>query len=314
MTEENLQESFRIGKQRRMFPTGNAPKQSSLVFSIPRFVDGRRSPSSPIRPSVGGGTSISGGPLRTSTIDPSTLWFTSTTSPATVPSMSSTASTNQSPHSTHRYTLCRGITTVRSHSTNTRRRRRMISRRGTRRKECRSSPTSETSTLSESTLLQTETQFVTPTTVVSWLADIAWLDKTLETLSNSIVASHHNLLAMMQQYLNFREVVLPIHDNAPPVLRDLDSFVDVLARHDVSLLLTGHLHIPFIAESRDVRKVTTLSTQTFPKAIRLSPLDPTGRPSNSSPSRTTINSATHTTVVGTDGRTPAYSRIWPQLG
>lgn len=105
---------------------------------------------------------------------------------------------------------------------------------------------------------------------------LEWLDETLAEASTPVIAVHHNLPALMNRYRDHRDAMIPDHDDSPPVLRASDPFVESLASYDVSLLLTGHMHIPAVTEMESIREVSAPSTQTFPPGYLLITFGPDG--------------------------------------
>ena len=107
-------------------------------------------------------------------------------------------------------------------------------------------------------------------------SDIEQLDAILSRTSNPVVAIHHQSPAMIDQYVAFRDATVPEHEGVPPVLRDPGPFLECLTRHDISLLLSGNLHIPAIASVRGITEVNAPSTQTFPQGYLLVTVGPSG--------------------------------------
>jgi Icc protein len=99
---------------------------------------------------------------------------------------------------------------------------------------------------------------------------MAALDAALaDTDDPTVVALHHNLPDTTTQFLAARDPIRPESEQAPPVLREADPLLDVLARHDVPLALTGHLHLPAVGGSRGVCEVLASTTSEFPSAYVL---------------------------------------------
>lgn len=106
-------------------------------------------------------------------------------------------------------------------------------------------------------------------------ADAAWLDQTLPEYTDPILLTHFNFPAMAAQLRDHRDHVEP-EMHIPPVLRDSDAFIDVLANHDVPLMLTGHLHLPSTAVEDGVRELMAPTTCSFPQAYLLLDVGPEG--------------------------------------
>lgn len=102
-----------------------------------------------------------------------------------------------------------------------------------------------------------------------------WLDRTLASVETPLVLVHHNLPAMAAQVRAHRDAVEP-EMAIPPELRNPQPLVDVLAHHDVPLVLSGHLHLPSVAEHRGVVEVLAPTTCSFPQAYLLVEVGPDG--------------------------------------
>jgi len=92
---------------------------------------------------------------------------------------------------------------------------------------------------------------------------VQWLDETLSGTEDPIVALHHPLPGITDWLMTYNERV----DGADisRLWQNVDPLVDVLDAHDVSLVLSGHKHIPGVAQTRDVWEVMAPSTCTFPQ-------------------------------------------------
>lgn len=104
---------------------------------------------------------------------------------------------------------------------------------------------------------------------------LAWLEDALPDLDAPVVLSHYNLPAMSDQMTDYRDAVAP-EMPMPPTMRDPDPFADVLADHDVPLLVTGHLHLPSTALSGGVREVMAPTTCSYPQGYVLLEVDERG--------------------------------------
>ncbi|MFB6197830.1 MAG: metallophosphoesterase [Halobacteriaceae archaeon] len=102
-----------------------------------------------------------------------------------------------------------------------------------------------------------------------------WLDETLPRLSNPLILVHHNLPTMSAQLEAHRDAIEPEME-IPPVLLNPQPFVDVLAKHGVPLILTGHLHLPSATEEQGVREIMAPTTCSFPQAYLLLEIDDSG--------------------------------------
>lgn len=105
--------------------------------------------------------------------------------------------------------------------------------------------------------------------------DVAWLDEILPAYDDPILLTHFNLPAMAAQLRTHRDHVEP-EMGIPPVLRNPAPFVDVLSKHNVPLMLSGHLHMPSTAKQDGVREVMAPTTCSFPQAYLLLEVGPEG--------------------------------------
>jgi predicted MPP superfamily phosphohydrolase len=104
---------------------------------------------------------------------------------------------------------------------------------------------------------------------------IAWLDDELSRATNLVVTLHHPLPSMMSQFDEHRDA-LDLELSRPPILRNPEPLIDTLLDHDVPLVLTGHLHIPSIAEIDALREINAPATSTFPPAYLIIEIGPSG--------------------------------------
>lgn len=104
---------------------------------------------------------------------------------------------------------------------------------------------------------------------------LARLDDALEASDTPIVVLHHNLSGAMEQFYAYRRAVAPDLGH-PPILENADELADVLSAHDVPLAVSGHLHIPAVAETNGVRELVTPTTCTFPQAYTVVDVTGTG--------------------------------------
>ena len=106
-----------------------------------------------------------------------------------------------------------------------------------------------------------------------------WLDDELEQSDNPVVLVHHNTPAIVKK----------LAASAPPdapsaktirgdewrfFLQDPDPVTEILADHQVPLVLTGHLHFPDIGEYRGFREVTAPATGSYPQSYLLVTITP----------------------------------------
>lgn len=100
-------------------------------------------------------------------------------------------------------------------------------------------------------------------------AQLDWLDENLADARISIVALHHNLVHAHRHTGQFPDADFYQLQNA-------DALRAVLSRHGVPLVLSGHLHWPAAAERDGVREVLAPATCSFPQAVLLFDVTPTG--------------------------------------
>ncbi|UIO98872.1 metallophosphoesterase [Halobaculum sp. CBA1158] len=104
---------------------------------------------------------------------------------------------------------------------------------------------------------------------------IDWLEETLPSADAPVVLAHHNLPAMSEQVHEHRDLAEP-DMFVPPEMDDPEPFVETLTRHDVPLLLTGHLHMPSAARQGPTRELMMPTTCSFPQGYCLVDVGPEG--------------------------------------
>lgn len=95
-----------------------------------------------------------------------------------------------------------------------------------------------------------------------------WLDDTLGSLENPLVAVHHPGPGIVEAYEAFRredgrDLVDVTH------LHGGRTLVDILESHDVPLVLSGHLHTLAVAGYVGLMEVNVASSSTFPSSYLL---------------------------------------------
>lgn len=92
---------------------------------------------------------------------------------------------------------------------------------------------------------------------------VAWLDDTLDRLDDPIVMLHHPLPGITEWLTTYERRVEDL--TIPRLWETPGPLLDVLEGHDVSLVLSGHKHIPGIAQTTGVWEAMAPSTCTFPQ-------------------------------------------------
>ncbi|MFC7204184.1 metallophosphoesterase family protein [Haloferax namakaokahaiae] len=87
-----------------------------------------------------------------------------------------------------------------------------------------------------------------------------WLDDHLADATNPLVALHHNLFHPRQHTGQFP-------DGDFYQLRNADELVELLARHNVPLVFSGHIHWPATTVRDGVREFIAPATCSFPQAF-----------------------------------------------
>jgi len=124
-------------------------------------------------------------------------------------------------------------------------------------------------------------------------AQLAWLETTLASLSDSLVMVmvHHNVLEHLPG-----QAVSPLGQRY--LVGNRQSLLEILHRYGVQLIFTGHLHVQDIAQQGGLYDITTGSLVSYPHPYRLIELT---QP-ESGPLQLTIETHYVTTVPG-----------WPDL-
>lgn len=95
-----------------------------------------------------------------------------------------------------------------------------------------------------------------------------WLDGVLAEAENPLVVSHHNLPGLLATEAFAWRSSLPV-GNA-------EALVAIMDDHDAPLHVSGHLHVPAVARSGNVRELVAPSLCSFPQAYLLVTIDETG--------------------------------------
>ena len=104
---------------------------------------------------------------------------------------------------------------------------------------------------------------------------VAWLADALADLDDPVVAMHHNLPGVVDQFRDYRDRTGAAM-GTPPVLRDPDPVVDALAEADVPLVLSGHVHFTTVAETAGIRELVAPPLCSFPQGYLLLDVGPRG--------------------------------------
>jgi 3',5'-cyclic AMP phosphodiesterase CpdA len=98
---------------------------------------------------------------------------------------------------------------------------------------------------------------------------LEWLDETLSSTRATVVGLHHNLFHPRRHTGEFA-------DGDFYQLRNAEDVRDVLARHDVSLAVSGHIHWPATARRDGLRELVAPATCSFPQAAMVLDVGPLG--------------------------------------
>lgn len=98
--------------------------------------------------------------------------------------------------------------------------------------------------------------------------EVTWLDDALADAETPVVVSHHNLPGLLETEAFAWRSSFPVGNAG--------ALVETLARHDVPLHVSGHLHVPAVAESSGVRELVCPSLCSFPQSYLLVTVDGTG--------------------------------------
>jgi 3',5'-cyclic AMP phosphodiesterase CpdA len=104
---------------------------------------------------------------------------------------------------------------------------------------------------------------------------LSWLDDRLSEAENPVVAFHHILPPIVEQFDEYRDRAAP-DLSRPSLMKDPSPLIETLAAHNVPLVLSGHLHIPSLGEVDGIHEVNGPSTGTFPPAYLLLDVGPDG--------------------------------------
>ena len=101
-------------------------------------------------------------------------------------------------------------------------------------------------------------------------SQLEWLETTLQVVANPVVAFHHNLLPIIRSDLARRE---PWRTYS---VRNDTAVLDVLERHGVPLVLSGHHHVPATIRLGGLTQVIAPAACAYPQAHLLLDVDDTG--------------------------------------
>jgi 3',5'-cyclic AMP phosphodiesterase CpdA len=93
---------------------------------------------------------------------------------------------------------------------------------------------------------------------------IIWLEKTLSQLQDKLVLVmiHHNVIDHLPGQSNHSLGKRYMLDNAPILLQ-------ILAKFEVKLIFTGHLHIQHVSQTKGIYEITTGSLVSYPHPYRI---------------------------------------------
>jgi Icc protein len=98
---------------------------------------------------------------------------------------------------------------------------------------------------------------------------LAWLDSTLAEADNPVVTLHHTVSGAA----SFTD---ELGDEEHYRIRNPTALVDVLAAHEVNLVLSGHVHWPVVNRLRSTYELTAPAACSFPQASLLVSVEPRG--------------------------------------
>ena len=93
---------------------------------------------------------------------------------------------------------------------------------------------------------------------------ICWLEETLETLEDKLVlvTIHHNIIEHFPQQKSH-----PLGQRY--MLYNAANLLEILQKHQVKLIFTGHLHVQDIARSQSIYEICTGSLVSYPHPYRV---------------------------------------------
>ncbi|RJT04899.1 metallophosphoesterase [Halococcus sp. IIIV-5B] len=98
---------------------------------------------------------------------------------------------------------------------------------------------------------------------------LAWLDSVLDGCETPVVVCHHPVGRVAER-------VDALAPSSHYRLRNADALVEVLADHDVGLVLSGHVHWPAVDRVGGVRQAIAPAACSFPPAALLVHVEPRG--------------------------------------
>jgi 3',5'-cyclic-AMP phosphodiesterase len=99
---------------------------------------------------------------------------------------------------------------------------------------------------------------------------LEWLDERLPEAEMSVVVCHHNPIPLVRHPLCRTETWEAF------TMRDRDRFSEVLERHGVDLVVSGHHHLPSLGERSGVRQLIVPAVASYPQAYCLLEIDTAG--------------------------------------
>jgi Icc protein len=100
-------------------------------------------------------------------------------------------------------------------------------------------------------------------------AQLEWLDTALANVETPIVVTHHPVGSVA----NGVDALSP---SSHYRLRNMDAVTDVLAAHDIPLVVSGHVHWPTVVDIGDTHQVVAPAACSFPQAALLVHVEPRG--------------------------------------
>ena len=100
-------------------------------------------------------------------------------------------------------------------------------------------------------------------------AQLEWLDTALADVETPIVITHHPVGSVANE-------IDALSPSPHYRLRNKDAVTDMLATHDIPLVVSGHVHWPTVVDIGNTRQVVAPAACSFPQAALLVHVEPRG--------------------------------------